>query len=213
MRLREFIINLQTEEEIVNSSIPAPKPLVGIYFLIQDKKIVYVGKSRDIKERIAEHTKPHSDKKFDSFSYIELPEEFLDYNRVYDINEKENIALNNLEGLYILKYKPKYNINPGTVNYVSFDDYSPVKMKVRLGNLEELYNTSGSDYVKLKLLIKKILFEITGSEEVDTESSLGTLIELLQYQSPKRYEYRVNGKTTNTTRVNPYSPHWKLGGQ
>ena len=55
--------------------------------------------------------------------------------------------------------------------------------------------------------------EIVNSSIPAPKPLVGTLIELLQYQSPKRYEYRVNGKTTNTTRVNPYSPHWKLGGQ
>lgn len=61
----------------------------GVYFLINDNEVVYVGQTQNGLKRIMQH----SDKEFNKYSFIELPPEELDY----------------YEDLYIMKYQPKYN--------------------------------------------------------------------------------------------------------
>ena len=77
------------EADIVAASIPA-RAACGIYFLIKDKKVVYVGKSTDLFSRISDHKRKTG---FDSFSF--LPCERGDLDR--------------LEMAYILALMPKYN--------------------------------------------------------------------------------------------------------
>lgn len=61
----------------------------GIYLLINNNEVVYVGKTKSGLKRIMQH----NDKTFNKYSFIEtLPEE-LDY----------------YEDFYIIKYQPKYN--------------------------------------------------------------------------------------------------------
>ena len=65
-------------------------PPTGIYFLIKEKKIVYIGQSTNIFTRITTHAKY---KKFDSYSYIPCDQSILD----------------KLESLYIHVYQPELN--------------------------------------------------------------------------------------------------------
>lgn len=65
--------------------------LQGIYRLYKDEKIVYIGQSNDINNRIEEHKR---DKIFDSYDYCE-------------INSKSDRSIYEL--YYIAKYKPLYN--------------------------------------------------------------------------------------------------------
>lgn len=60
-----------------------------IYFLKNNERVVYVGKTKNIKRRIKEH----KDKAFDSYDYIKCDESNANY----------------LEDKYIMKYDPKYN--------------------------------------------------------------------------------------------------------
>lgn len=64
--------------------------ICGVYFLIKDCEVIYVGQSVNIHSRIDEHDRV---KDFDTFTYIEC--------------EKENLSL--LEARYISKFKPKLN--------------------------------------------------------------------------------------------------------
>lgn len=73
---------------------PEPKQW-GVYFLIHQDEIVYVGKTTNLVRRYSTH-RSEGRKIFDSFSYIELPsgdEEKLQY----------------VETFYIWKFEPKYN--------------------------------------------------------------------------------------------------------
>lgn len=65
----------------------------GIYFLIKDNKIVYVGQSVNIFKRIKNHKRT---KDFDYYNYILLPE--VSDNRLNDVEMK-----------YIAAFSPKYN--------------------------------------------------------------------------------------------------------
>lgn len=66
--------------------------LCGIYFLIKNHNIVYVGSSSHLFTRIKSHITENK-KDFDSFSYV--------------VCEEQDRLL--LESKYILKYLPKYN--------------------------------------------------------------------------------------------------------
>lgn len=65
--------------------------IVGIYFLIWENEIVYIGKSNDVYTRI----KQHKDKIFDRYSIIECPIEELEL----------------WEGIFIHEFKPELNKN------------------------------------------------------------------------------------------------------
>jgi hypothetical protein len=88
--LRE-IINTQIEElrELLRMS-RLSQCLIGVYFLIRNKEIVYVGQSTSIYARVAAH---HADKEFTHFSYIKCPSSHL----------------RSLEALYIAKFSPILN--------------------------------------------------------------------------------------------------------
>jgi len=64
----------------------------GVYFLIKDEEIVYVGQSVNIFSRIGAH---ETLKDFDTFTYIEC----------------DKSELNIIEAKYIVKFKPKYNFS------------------------------------------------------------------------------------------------------
>jgi hypothetical protein len=81
---------LLTYEEIVKVALPW-KLASGVYFLIQDDKVVYVGQSVNVYSRIAQHV----DKQFDKYAFVPC-----------DVD-----LLNKLESLYIHVLKPKLNGN------------------------------------------------------------------------------------------------------
>lgn len=64
--------------------------LCGVYFLIKDMEVIYVGQSINIHSRIEEHERT---KVFDTFTYIECPRS----------------DLNVIEAKYINKFKPSLN--------------------------------------------------------------------------------------------------------
>lgn len=82
-------------EEIISKSIPSSH-LSGVYFLIKDDEIVYVGQSKNIFSRIDTH-KRNRKLIFDRVFYIYTPE--LD-----DLDRIE------LESKYISDILPRYNI-------------------------------------------------------------------------------------------------------
>jgi len=78
-----------TKNQILH--ISKPVSLCGIYFLIKNKEIVYVGKSTNIRSRIVNHY--FSKKDFDRISVIELDKSRLD----------------SYEKHYIKSLRPKFN--------------------------------------------------------------------------------------------------------
>ena len=85
MNKREIISSKNSLEEEIKAK--------GIYFLIKDNEIVYVGKSTNVFSRVTAHT---YGKDFDSFNYELYPD--------YSKNE-----LLEIESEYIAKFTPKYN--------------------------------------------------------------------------------------------------------
>jgi hypothetical protein len=79
---------LVSKKEILNAAKPW-QGFTGVYFLIANRKIVYVGQSVNVYARISGHTH----KTFDSFTVIPCPKEHL----------------NVLESLYIHMFDPPLN--------------------------------------------------------------------------------------------------------
>lgn len=78
-------------------------PICGVYFLIHVRDIVYVGQSKNIRQRLNKHWKDGG-KIFDRVAFIECPES----------------DLRNLESAYIQKFKPPLNVvglGKGSIKY------------------------------------------------------------------------------------------------
>jgi len=91
---------LISAETIVEAAKPWQR-FTGVYFLIANKTIVYVGQSVNVHARLSSH----GNKKFDSFAVIPCPEEHLDVleslyihvlNPVFNGHDKNNCAPLNL---------------------------------------------------------------------------------------------------------------------
>ena len=83
---------LATRDEIL-ADAKTYRPQCGVYFLIKNEEIVYVGQSINVHSRITQHL---ASKDFDSVSFIACEKEHLDL----------------LESMYILAFSPKLNGNP-----------------------------------------------------------------------------------------------------
>ena len=84
--------SLLRHNQIITKSQPLRYTFPGIYFLIRDNHVVYVGQSvSNVLVRIAQHT---LDKEFDSFTVITVD---------------ESLDLNTLEAAYIYQLEPQYN--------------------------------------------------------------------------------------------------------
>jgi len=106
IRAKRFL----TETEIV-SKASAFDPPCGVYFLIDNYSIVYVGQSTNVFARIMSHrNEQYSKKVFDRYAYIPCPKEVLDL----------------VESIYIMMFTPKYNGgqngNPLAGLPISYDD-------------------------------------------------------------------------------------------
>ncbi|MDE1545956.1 GIY-YIG nuclease family protein [Dechloromonas agitata] len=77
-------------DEIIANSRSLEKTC-GVYFLVKEERIIYVGKSRDVYKRIGQHEKT---KQFDRITVIECSERDVD----------------RLELIYIEKFKPILNV-------------------------------------------------------------------------------------------------------
>lgn len=86
-----------------------------IYYLFDKWELVYVGQSESIIPRINTHSR---DKKFDSYSYIEVA---------------DGIWMDDIEMSEIIKYKPKYN------KYIQDEVRSKWKMTVMFNLIRRLW--------------------------------------------------------------------------
>jgi hypothetical protein len=94
VRMAAFVQSqdLISEEEILKLATPV-KQLCGIYLLIREGKVVYVGQSTNCHARIGTHFYERG-KKFDAFHLIECGTK----------------QLKKLEAQYIAKFMPQYNV-------------------------------------------------------------------------------------------------------
>lgn len=99
---------LAKEEDIVAASNPVDGAC-GVYFLVRDNKVIYVGQSLNVFQRIREH----EHKNFDRYAYIPCDESMLD----------------KLESLYIYFLMPPLN---GHLR--NGDKIAPLKLEAILGS-------------------------------------------------------------------------------
>ena len=105
MGLRKLVSN--GGQIIVDESMSIVRDFAGIYFLIKDKEIVYIGQSITPTARILNHCKEEK-KDFDSF--------YVHHCSVEDLNV--------LETIFIIHYKPRYNSCPKN----PIDEWHPYAM-------------------------------------------------------------------------------------
>ena len=67
----------------------------GVYFLIKNKKVVYVGQSNNVIRRIGKHIEDGI-KEFDACTYIEIKGKYID-------------DMGHIEWTYIQRLQPEYN--------------------------------------------------------------------------------------------------------
>lgn len=117
----------------------------GIYFLIDQGTIVYIGKSQNVVTR----TTQHKDKKWDEYSYITC--HFKDLNR--------------LEKMYIKTYSPKYNeaLAYKKVPILNIDYQFP-ELENNQGILEnnQFYFKRNHKYICLNLVYNKDVYQFQG---------------------------------------------------
>ena len=88
--------------ELIQSHLADAPELPGVYRMLDlDRNIIYIGKARNIKNRLAQYTQPLTGKNKTMVSLVHYLE--------YSVTESESAALI-LEGLLIKKFKPKFNI-------------------------------------------------------------------------------------------------------
>lgn len=84
--------------DVLEAAIPTARAS-GIYFLIREQEVVYVGQSQDVLNRVSRHRR--DGRKFDAFSYIECAAEDMDRLEVLYIKAfvpAENVSFGNLRG-------------------------------------------------------------------------------------------------------------------
>ena len=88
--------------DVLNMAIPVEAPVFGIYFLLENEQVVYVGKSKDCRARIQQHM---NDKSFDAYTISEC-----------DLG----IDLDELEAVHIAHYLPRDNRQiPEALGFIS----------------------------------------------------------------------------------------------
>lgn len=85
-----------SKTDVLEAALPTTKPS-GVYFLIREREVVYVGQSLDVLNRISRHRR--DGRKFDAFSYIEC-----------DVADMDS-----LEVLYIKAFVPAENVSFGNL--------------------------------------------------------------------------------------------------
>lgn len=107
---------IHTEAEIVSVSLPVPD-ICGIYFLVHNDRVVYVGQSVNVPARIGHHKT--SGKTFDRVAFVSCAQEHL----------------NILESLYIHILRPPLNGDSNTKGLKA----APISMEEMLKYLSPAY--------------------------------------------------------------------------
>lgn len=135
-----------TKEEILKNKKPIPKSaLSGVYFLINNNEIVYIGSSYSILNRVTTHLKENKII-FDNYFYIVCKD--------YLIQESK----------YILIFKPKFNKAINSCFSIKYGLWAPKHLKILLRNISSstegpyFYLYEALDFLKNKLEDKSIIY-------------------------------------------------------
>lgn len=110
-------------EEIIENKKDIPKDLIkygGVYFLLKDKEIVYVGKSENIPNRLMNH----------------LKDGLKDFDSYYSILVDNQDEMGAMEAYYITTIKTKYNAKIADRKYEK--ELLKILLKEKSG-LDEIY--------------------------------------------------------------------------
>lgn len=88
-------MNKKDLEYLKNTAFRLKANTRGVYLLFYDDELVYIGKGWNCFLRVAEHTRKDSNKQFNSWNFIPVP---------------ETKDLDHFEKLLIQEHKPKYNV-------------------------------------------------------------------------------------------------------
>lgn len=102
----------KNEIDVLNMPFHVDNPC-GIYFLIKESRIVYIGQSNNVYRRLGDHKK---EKEFTSFKFIQCDAEWLDWVEIY----------------YIHKFKPDLNARHNSGEVVA-----PIRSR-DIGQMEEI---------------------------------------------------------------------------
>lgn len=106
-----YIYQITTKKIIENSVRPKNLFSIGIYFLIKENKIVYVGQTKSGIKRIYQHL---NKKDFDSYSFFII---------------KDKKELDKIEAYFITKYRPIYNKSLNE-NYITIKALNTICKKI-----------------------------------------------------------------------------------
>ena len=129
-----------------------------VYFLLKNKKIVYVGQTTNGLNRIKEHLL-NCNKDFDDFKILKCDES----------------ELNELENNYIIKYNPKYNKNLNSFNVKYL--YITRKLKEKIG-----FNPYSVKLIKEIIHLCPFNKEIFNDEEVILKEDADKIVDYLIFK-------------------------------
>jgi hypothetical protein len=117
---RPFVLQDVEKDFAIEWKLEPPQIIIGVYFLIQDSEIVYVGQSTNVMTRLLQH----KNKEWNGWFCVEC-----------DMEE-----LTCLEDHYILKFLPKYNKTIFSTDKIP--GYTPFK------NIKKVYSQSFQTFRK-----------------------------------------------------------------
>lgn len=148
-------VKLHRMDNIIDNSIDIKKPVIsGVYFLIYQTRIVYIGSSYDVYLRMETHKK-NSRLRFNKY--------FI--HPIYTVLKvgKEKDALKELEKKYIIKYKPRFNFKDNP-------DYKNGKKEVLRTYLNEFKNLQEVvDLCEIKITTAKVSNALRNSENMNVD--------------------------------------------
>ena len=104
----------------------------GVYFLIRQKVVVYVGRTKNLDQRLLGHT----NKQYDDVRFFPCPESKLSY----------------YENRWIARFKPEYNAKAGRPKHQ--DPKNPVASYLRQSVINELRKIADEDKRSISTMIE-----------------------------------------------------------
>ncbi len=125
-QLRNDLIHLTKQPKYTYTSLPSDIPMSGIYLFSEHDKPLYVGRSKNIKNRLAMHSRDSSTQQMASFAFriARIETNFLD--AVYDPkgNTRDNLISKN-DDFFEAFLKAKRRVKTMDVQFMAVEE--PIK--------------------------------------------------------------------------------------